>query len=57
VSRDISKSNLEDQNRLKMERLLFLIDKAVVPKTTALEITRALVLGQGLLPNRFDTSL
>jgi hypothetical protein len=45
---DLLESNLEDQNRLGMESLLILTDKAIVTTTTALEVARALVLGQGL---------
>jgi hypothetical protein len=45
---DLLESNLEDQNRLGMESLMFLTDKAVVATTTALQVSRALVLGQGL---------
>jgi Leu/Phe-tRNA-protein transferase len=45
---DLLESNLEDQNRLGMESLLFLTDKAVVTATTALQVARAIVFGQGL---------
>jgi hypothetical protein len=45
---DLLESNLEDQNRLGMESLLFLTDKAAVTTTTALQAARALVLGQGI---------
>jgi hypothetical protein len=45
---NLLESNLEDQNRLGMESLLFLTDTAVVTTTTALQVARALVLCQGL---------
>jgi hypothetical protein len=45
---DLLESNLEDQNRLGMESLLFLTDKAVVTETTALQVSKAIVFGQGL---------
>jgi hypothetical protein len=41
-------SNLEDQNRLGIESLLFLTDTAVVKTTTALQVARALVLDKGV---------
>lgn len=48
ICHDLLESKLEDQNRLGMESLLFLTDTAVVTTTTALQVARALVLGQGL---------
>jgi Leu/Phe-tRNA-protein transferase len=45
---DLLESSLEDQNRLGMESLLFLTDKRVVTETTALQVARAIVFGQGL---------
>jgi hypothetical protein len=48
MCRNLLESNLEDQNRLGMESLLFLTDTTVVTTTTALQVARALVLDQGV---------